>query len=283
MPDLSDFTPRGKLGRARVAVLTVIDEEFRAARDILGLSKELEGTPYFLSPNSKDDMPDVVLCQSLDRSNVPFNTAVDDAIDDFRPHFLLLVGIAGGLSDAGSKLGRDGIALGDVLIADSVAYVEFLKVTDQGTYLRYSPIDHPSLHLRKTITHGIRNSFKLESAITLKRPDEGSTPKILEGQIACGEKVLGSIEDHMQKQLLKPFDKALAIDMESYGMARSVCERRTSVWYNPRYAIIRGISDMASADEGNSETRDKWKEYACTAAAVVAKEFIRRLPVEKMI
>lgn len=281
MPELSNVIPRGKLGHARVAVLTVIDEEFNAARDTLGLTKELEGTAYFVSPDSEKDSPDIVLCQSLDRSNVPFNTAVDDVIDDFRPHFLLLVGIAGGLSDEGNKLGREGIALGDVLIADSVAYVEFLKVTDQGTFLRYSPIDHPSLHLRKTVTRGLRRSFKIEDVLTIGRPDESSKPKIHEGQIACGEKVLGSIKDHMQKQLLKPFDKALAVDMESYGMARSVCERRTSVWYNPRYAIIRGISDMASADEANSVTRNTWKEYACMAAAAVAKEFIRRLPVEK--
>lgn len=281
MPELSNVIPRGKLGHARVAVLTVIDEEFNAARDTLGLTKELEGTAYFVSPDSEKDSPDIVLCQSLDRSNVPFNTAVDDVIDDFRPHFLLLVGIAGGLSDEGNKLGREGIALGDVLIADSVAYVEFLKVTDQGTFLRYSPIDHPSLHLRKTVTRGLRRSFKIEDVLTIGRPDENSKPKIHEGQIACGEKVLGSIKDHMQKQLLKPFDKALAVDMESYGMARSVCERRTSVWYNPRYAIIRGISDMASADEANSVTRNTWKEYACMAAAAVAKEFIRRLPVEK--
>ncbi|MCY1163826.1 5'-methylthioadenosine/S-adenosylhomocysteine nucleosidase [compost metagenome] len=281
MSELSDFTPRGKLGHARVAVLTVINEEFKAAKDVLGLSKELEGTAYFIAPNAKADTPDVVLCQSLGRTNVPFSSAVDDAIDDYRPHFLLLVGIAGGLSDEGKTVGRDGIAVGDVLIADCVAYTEFLKVTDQGTFLRYSPIDHPSLHLRKTVTHGLLNSFNLEAALSVERPEKGSSPKILEGEIACGEKVLGSIKDLMQKKLLQPFDKALAIDMESYGMARSVCERRTSVWYNPRYAIIRGISDMASADDANSETRDRWKEYACMSAAVVAKEFIRRLPLEK--
>jgi nucleoside phosphorylase len=73
---------------------------------------------------------------------------------------------------------------------------------------------------------------------------------------------------------LKPFDKALAVDMESYGMARSVCERRNSIWYNPRYAIVRGISDMASADAANNETREKWKRYAAQAAAMVARVLI---------
>jgi nucleoside phosphorylase len=256
----------------------VIEEEFRAAREVLALNTEMEGTGYFSSAPIGVQVWDVVLCQSVDRSNVPFNRAVDDAIDDFRPQFLLLVGIAGGLSDDDGKA-RDNIALGDVLIADSVAYVEFLKVTRAGTFLRYSPVDHPSLHLRKSVSFGLRQSFDLAKAVTLKSPDPDKPPKILEGQIACGEKVLGSVEDHMQKKLLQPFDKALAVDMESYGMARCVCERRTSLWYNPRYAIIRGISDMAS-DQENSETRDNWKPFASHVAAVVAKEFIRRLPKE---
>ena len=42
---------------------------------------------------------------------------------------LVLLGVAGGLCD-GRGLGRDGIDLGHVLIADYVGYVEFLKITD---------------------------------------------------------------------------------------------------------------------------------------------------------
>jgi nucleoside phosphorylase len=73
------------------------------------------------------------------------------------------------------------------------------------------------------------------------------------------------------------FDKALAVDMESIGMARGVCARRTSFWYNPLYSVIRGISDLVGV-EGNDATRAQWKVYAAHAAAVVAGEFIRRLP-----
>jgi nucleoside phosphorylase len=97
------------------------------------------------------------------------------------------------------------------------------------------------------------------------------------GQIVSTEKVMGGLNNPVQVELLRPFDKALAVDMESIGMARGVCARRTSFWYNPLYAVIRGISDHVGI-EGNDETRAQWKAYAAHAAAIVAREFIRRLP-----
>ena len=105
---------RGRQGHARVAVVTVIDEEFDAVQAALELGSEMEGTPYFSGAPIGEQQWDVVLCQSLDRSNVPFKSAVGDVIEDFRPNFLILVGIAGGLSDEGKVEGREGIGLGDV-------------------------------------------------------------------------------------------------------------------------------------------------------------------------
>jgi nucleoside phosphorylase len=67
--------------------------------------------------------------------------------------------------------------------------------------------------------------------------------------------------------------------MESIGMARAVCDGRSSFWYHPRYAIIRGISDLVTAAD-NNEMRAGWKEFAANAAALVAQEFVRRLPVD---
>jgi nucleoside phosphorylase len=98
------------------------------------------------------------------------------------------------------------------------------------------------------------------------------------GQIVSAEKVMGGLNNPVQVELLRPFDKALAVDMESIGMARGVCARRTSFWYNPLYSVIRGISDLVGV-EGNDATRTQWKLYAAHAAAIVAREFIRRLPV----
>jgi len=266
--------PQGRLGHARVAVMTIIKEEFDAARDVLGLHEEVANTQYVTSGKTGDRLYDVVLCEATERSNIPCATLTSDIIDDFRPEVLLLVGIAGGLTDDGA--GRDGIALGDVVVADSVAYVEFMKITDGKYSLRHFPLDHPSIHLRKVIVKALVRSFDLAAAIKIERPDKLTTPKILEGEIVCGDKVMGGLEDPMQAKLLEPFEKAIAVDMESIGMARAVCERRTSIWYNPRYLVIRGISDLVTVGE-NAETRAKWKPYAAYAASAVAKAFVDRL------
>jgi nucleoside phosphorylase len=251
--------PKGRVGHARVVIITVIDEEFAAARDVLDATREIEGTAYFVVEAREDREWDLVLTQALDRSNVPFSGAVADVIDDLRPQILLLVGVAGGLCDAGK--GRDGIALGDVLIAETVSYVDFVKITDKGMFLRHYAVDAPSLHLRRNIAMPLKQGFELAKRVT-QAPPEPCGSRILIGEIVSGDKVMGGIDNPVQTELLKPIDKALAVDMESIGMARMVCERRTSFWYNPRYAVIRGISDLVGVP-GNNETRGRWKAYPC--------------------
>jgi nucleoside phosphorylase len=195
-------------------------------------------------------------------------------IEDFRPQLLLLVGIAGGLCDEGK--GRDGLDLGDVVIAESVSYVEFLKITPKGVFYRHYPMDQPSVPLGNMISRQIKRSFDIAGAIGPSPPIPGVRPKIRLGEIVSGEKILsGDEKDQFQATLLGPFDKALAVDMESVGMARTVCERRTSHWYNPRFAVIRGISDLVGVDN-NTGTRDAWKSYAAHSAAAVAAEFVNR-------
>jgi nucleoside phosphorylase len=268
--------PTGRFGRARVAVVTIIAEEFAAAQDVFELHENITGTGYFVAGSGDDEEWDVVLMQATDRSNVPVMGDVLTLMEDLRPQVILLVGIAGGLCDGNE--GRDGIGPGDVLIADQVTYVEFLKlVPELGPLMRSYAIDHPSVPLRKAITTPIQKTLRLRDHLGAPPIPTDREFKIHIGSIVSGEKVLGDVKSHVQQQLLKPFDKALGVDMESIGMARAVCDGRSSFWYHPRYAVIRGISDLVSAAD-NDEMRTDWKPFAAQAAAVVAREFVRRLP-----
>ena len=275
MPDATYPRPRGLIGHARIAVLTIIKEEFEAARQVLDLPFEVDGTGYVASGATEDGDYDVVLCEATERSNVASATRTTSIIEDFRPEVILLVGIAGGMLAEKEGIGRDGVALGDVVVADLVSYTEFMKITEGKLSLRYLPVDQPSVHLRGSVIKPLVRSLDLSDVVRVKRPDMSTKPKVLEGEIVSGEKVWGGVDDAVQVQLLAPFEKALAVDMESHGMARAVCERRNSVWYNPRYLVIRGISDMVGGTE-NNETRAKWKSYAAHTASHVAKAFIER-------
>lgn len=270
----------GRIGHTNVAILTIIDEEFEAVRETLALGVNIDGTQYFSSNTESVNRWDVVVFKCLDRSNVPASMAVRDVMEDLRPRFILLVGVAGGLCDDG--IPRESVQLGDVIIPEYVDYGEFLKVSDNKLSLRHYAFDHPSLHLRKNVANPLTYEFKLREHMLREPPEQyaaGLGYKIHSGSILSFEKIMSGMEHPVQAELLRHFDRALALDMESIGVARGVCEGRTSYWYNPRYAIIRGISDHVGA-AGNAETRARWKEYAAYAAAIVAKEFIRRLPVE---
>jgi len=270
--------PRGRVGRARVGLITIIPEEFDAAKDVFGLDQNIEGTGYFVANASTRGRGwDVALTQSSDRSNVPAFGDVKAMMEDLRPQIMILVGIAGGLCDA-QRRGRDGIAVGDVVMADYVSYTEFLKLEAGAQKLRSYPIDHPSVPLKTRVSQPLSKIFDLQSALVRRFPQgQGAVCKIHIGQIVSGEKVLGDVNSAVQKGLLDPFDKALAVDMESIGMARAVCDGRTSFWYHPRYAVIRGISDLVDGED-NGGQRANWKQFAAYAAAEVAREFVRRLP-----
>ena len=278
-PPVSYLPPSGRNGRARVALVTIIEEEFAAAQRIFGLGQNIRGTPYFVSELIDGQSSwDVVLMQATDRSNVPVMGDVSGLMEDLRPQVIILLGVAGGLCNEENR-GREGINLGDVLIADQVSYVEFLKITPQGALMRSYAIDHPSVSLRKSICVPIQKAFVIGDHLAGAEPPEPGSFNVHIGGIVSGEKVLGDVQSHIQQELLRPFDKALAVDMESIGIARAVCDGRSSFWYHPRYVVIRGISDLVSADE-NDGMRARWKAFAAFTAALVAREFVNRLPID---
>ena len=104
----------GRKGRALVAVITIVDEEREAVRSIERFTEFVPDTPYLFRKRVADEEYDVILAQSADRSNTPCAELVADLAERLRPEFIILSGIAGGIR------GRDGVALGDVIVADHV-------------------------------------------------------------------------------------------------------------------------------------------------------------------
>lgn len=270
--------PRGRAGRVRIGVITIIEEEFEAAKSVFGLNHNIPGTPYFVDGDPAGGEWDVALMQASDRTNVPAAAAATDFMEDLRPQVMILLGVAGGLC-GNDNLGRDGIRPGDVLFADRVDYIEFLKIDNNAARVRSYAIDHPSEPLRTSVCAPISKTFSILDTLDPDHqpPDDEAPCKIHVGGIVSGEKVLGDVHSPMQKQLLEPFDKPLAVDMESIGIARAVCHGRGSFWYHPRYVIVRGISDLV-ADGENNEQRAQWKAFAAYAAALVARKFVQTLP-----
>jgi nucleoside phosphorylase len=269
----------GRKGVCRIGVITVVPEEFVQVLSQLHTTTNIAGSQYYVPALNLNSTYDLVVMRLADRGNIAALEGARDLIEDFRPSYIFLVGIGGGIA------GRDGTGLGDVIVADFVDYYEFRKIVDGENQIRRNPYDHPSLRLRHSVAEQIGEKWK--ARVTIERPKVGKlkpklgkpkaeTPKVIFGNIISGEKVLGDPTNKEQRRILKEFDKALAVDMESYGLARAVFHARASVQYNPQYLVVRGISDLVDK-AGNNATRKLWRSYAANTAAAFAAEVIERM------
>lgn len=175
----------------------------------------------------------------------------------------------------GGVEGRDDVQHGDVVVVDYVEYYEFQKFEQGRCLIRSLPLDHPSLYLRENFAEPLGVDEAWRQGIDVDRPEQG-LPKVVIGNLASGDKLMGDSDNDFQRKVVATFDKVIAVDMESTGLARSMFKSRKSVHYNPQYAVIRGISDVIS-DADNDELRRIWRPYASEVAATFAKGMVRRL------
>lgn len=74
---------RGVSGHTTVGVLTIIDEEFTAARELLALPVNIIGTSYYVAELGDDQTYAIVLRQSAGRTNTTAEQATLDLIERF--------------------------------------------------------------------------------------------------------------------------------------------------------------------------------------------------------
>ena len=275
---------QGRHGHARVAVLTVIPEETDAVARELG--------PLFDSPGTGASTPTqinaegkypLVLVQSSDRSNMPSTETVRDLLEDWRPEVVILVGVAGSIVRVeDGKL--DGLSPGDVVGIEYVHYGEYAKRSGGKRLRRYLPMVHPSTEL---ITRWARPLSRREwwkgEMFSLSGQDR--PPRMEFGELVSVEFVAGDASAQAQREIFAEYDHAVAVDMESAGVARAIHRAHSSVHYCPVWLGIRGISDQTGADEeaqalceeksNNNAQRHSWKPTAATMAARFTKGLLQ--------
>jgi nucleoside phosphorylase len=261
------------LGSAKVAIITITAEEFPPVRDIFGLHESIPSTGYHVADANSSDHA-VVLRRSSGQTNLISAELAGDFIYDFRPEFIFLIGTGGGYE------GRDGLTLGDVVVADYLEFSGYWKYKDQQILRRKIAHDHPSLNVRDNHAEPLRVTPSLwRGLITVNRPLVGQ-PTVHIGEIVSGDILLGDPDNAEQKRILEhaAFDKALAFEMEAVGVARAVYKARKWATYNPQFAVVRGISDPVNTNAaGNQDTRIAWTPYAVSAAAAVSKVIVDRI------
>jgi nucleoside phosphorylase len=278
----------GRRGHARVAVLTIIDEEMNAALAEFSADCNVIGTDYYVSAEHRDSLECVpfVITQSLERTNIAAERSVQNLIEDWRPEFVILCGNAAGIRRVASN-GSDleGPVVGDVVVASYVHNAEYNKAIKGELKARYLAVTPPSIELISSYCRPLRREQGWISKILLEKRPNGAIPTVHEGELVAVDGVMGDFENAHHAAIVARYDKAIGADMESHGVGFSLHSLAGSVRYNPRWICVRAVSDEVVGDpqahallEADPHViRDLWREPAAATAAAFAHALVERL------
>jgi nucleoside phosphorylase len=261
----SELPPRhqdaDKLQRSRdpecdAIVITALVEEHRAVVRAFAGSDAKDATSPFRT--SIGDLSIVLECVTSP-GNITASLAAQQAIQRWHPTTVVLCGIAAGVRNDKER------QLGDVIVADQVAYYELEKKTGEDFRPRYRvfPANSLLVHAAKLL----RSSEWVHSIIA-HRPD-GTAGRVLPvshaGTVACGEKVVA--DERFVESLRRAWPQLIGLEMEGAGVA-TACH----IAENVRFILIKGICDWADAKKS-----DDWHAYAADAAACFTKALLARV------
>jgi nucleoside phosphorylase len=223
-------------GPTDFVIITALQEELEALLETLPSAQRMPPSEEDVRIYYQADLPitfsdgstgsyRLVLMSLLGMGRVQAANATNDAIRRWQPRYVLLVGIAGGISEAEVKRGG-------VSISDQVVDYELQKLTERGEQIRWEThradprLLEAARHLKK------ENWYRL---IKKKRPQRG-TPQCLIGSLATGDKVV-AIKDVLERYR-SDWPKLIGIEMESGGVASAAFQSARQ----PGFLMIRGVN-----------------------------------------
>ena len=255
-------------------IMTSLDEEFEALLKALPAStspvSDLEGVtrahscdlPVTHSNGSTSYR--LLLIQQSGVGRVTAAVVASSAISRLRPHYVLLVGLAGGVAKK--------LHLGDILVADQIVDYEQQKLLSEKSA--------PSWQVYRpdpTLLRGV-NEFahtKWPRLIKAKRPVRG-TIKVHIGPIASGDKILssGGETTNLLARLVDQWPRLNGVEMEGSGVAAAINSAATPTGF----LMIRAVADIVG-DLKKSDTH-AWRNYAVAAVAAFTVGFLSSVPVQ---
>ncbi|MCP4696108.1 MAG: NACHT domain-containing protein, partial [Gammaproteobacteria bacterium] len=251
------------------AIITALEEELDAVLHRLDGCKKIQEddeplTYYYgrINLTEHDGHYVVVAVRLLDMGNDEAAIATTRIIHRWKPAYLLMAGIAGGVPGK--------IKLGDVAIAKSCYYYPPAKQTPDGTKYLSQQFQSDRMLYGRARDYD-KNDWQAD--INVVPPNKDCFPPAVKyGLIASGEEVIA--DETVLQNLLDKHGKIIAAAMEGAGMARAALNDNSS---KPGFLEIRGISDYANADKN-----DDWHHFAAEAAAAFTIRFLRSGPVQPL-
>ncbi len=260
-----------------VAIVTILEEEYKAVRAHLSEPQRLPGPStdpnvcaWMAGKVAKSDGNGFYRVILALTGRPGTNSAVFATIETVRrwkPRYVLLVGIAGGLPN-------EGLRIGDVVFSTLIWAYEYGKLTSNRFLPRQDftyQVDPGLLTASRTL----ENIWKKK--IRTRPPDLSLVPRAIGGPVASGDKIVDSLDNAFFADVFQAWPRLLAVEMEGAGAANAI-EGLRSLGFQVGFMMIRGISDMPTINVTNTilrtSTRDRWKEFAAAAAASFAISLI---------
>ncbi|MBV9228829.1 MAG: 5'-methylthioadenosine/S-adenosylhomocysteine nucleosidase [Chloroflexi bacterium] len=248
--------------RHRVVILTAIPVEYQAVRAHLSdpHSETYSGTIYERGSFTANNLLWDVLIVETGAGNTRAATETVRAIEYFRPHLVLFIGVAGGLKD---------VKLGDVVAATKVYGYESGKA---GREFQPRPEVHSSTHRMEQRARAEARKKDWLERLAASFPDPATIPHVYVAPIASGNQVAASTGSALGSLLRSNYSDALAVEMEGYGFLEAV-----HAYPSIDALIIRGISDLID-DKSEADARH-FQEIAARHATAFAFEILAHMEV----
>ena len=239
-----------------VVVLTALDLEYNAVRE------RLRGVEPHVHPMGTRFERGTVIGGSCEivlglvgKGNHPSAVIAERAMTEFDPEAVIFAGVAGALWPS--------IGLGDVVVATHVyAYHGGTSESDAfRTRPRVWEIPHACDQLAR----------HLEREKSWARGLTGGAPRVRFGPIAAGEVVLDSASSPEAVRIRDHYNDALAVEMESAGLAQAAHLNRSLP-----AVVVRGISDRADGTKVHTDG-ENWQPRAAANAAAFALALAQEL------
>ena len=200
-----------------------------------------------------------MVMQLLEIGNIEAAASATTLLKRWKPKYVLMVGIAAGIA-------KNGVRIGDVIVASSVYYYEPGKRKEGGEERR------PRTFVVDRVLYGKALNYEAaewKDNINVAPPGKrtGFVPKAHFGPIASGEMVIA--DERTIGQLLSEVSKLVGVAMEGAGVAQSAENNQCG------FLEIRGASDLGDRKKKDS----KWRPFAAHAAAAFAIGFLKSKPV----
>jgi 5'-methylthioadenosine/S-adenosylhomocysteine nucleosidase len=231
-----------------IVILTALDLEYAAVRaHLTGLRTDTDANGTRYETGEIRGRTCRVTLALTGPGNLAAATLTTRAIARFQPKALIFVGVAGGLAHD--------VAVGDVVVATRVHEYQGGKAAAGG--FRTRPRSWPLNH---AIEQDAREVARDGTWATLLPGD----PAVHFKPIISGNVVLDDRDGPVASFVAQHYDDAVAIDMESAGVAEAA---HHNDFY--RAVTVRAISDLADGTKRDTDAAG-WQRRAVTNAAAFA-------------